>query len=45
MIPTWFKRFGKYALIAYIAYNLIELAIVIIWFPDVFTNILSKAGL
>lgn len=44
-MPTMFKRLGKYALIAYIAYNLIELAIVLIWFPDLLTNMLKQAGL
>lgn len=41
LMPNWLKRFGKYALLAYIAYNVIELAIVLICFPDFIPNLLQ----
>jgi len=39
---NYFKRFGKWALIGYIAYNVVELIIVLIFFPEVFTAIGGK---
>ena len=33
-MPKWILRFGKYALIAYIAYNIVEITILLIFFPQ-----------
>jgi hypothetical protein len=42
-MPKWVKKFGKWAIIVYIAYNVIELTIVLLFFPELLnlTGVLS----